>query len=439
MTPPPAKPRLFSDSPSFPMQYQNLRLMEPFRLNARTNPSYPFIQNGFNCGKCVNLNNFYLCYNNNNRYSMHMNAKKENFNDKESSNKKQKSHNYRRFKDKNRLSNFLFKNSHYDINEFKAYLTSLPCSPYEYLCSQKGAKAIQKSLPKFSSECRTMLITVLNSSLSIVMTDIYGNYFMQEFIRSCNDNQLILILNYIASNYVQIAKDYSGTHVLQALLDMTNGNIVQEQIVLSAIKEKEIEMAYDNNATHVLQKIITTIPEERREELSKVIINNIRNLCFNSNGICLVKKMIKETKNVNNIEKITNIIKDNCLEISQDPYGNYVIQYLFEEWDKNTISPIIDILVDNISTLSIQKFSSNVSEKLIELVDDYKKIVIFNKLFKERELLSLLKNKYGRFVLQKAVKIMQKDKKDEIKNILLHINLSSQKESNHLKEFLACF
>ena len=107
--------------------------------------------------------------------------------------------------------------------------------------------------------------------------------------------------------------------------------------------------------------------------------------------------------------------------------------------DKKTISPIIDILVENISSLSVQKFSSNVSEKLIELVDDYKKEIIFNKLFKERVLLSLLNNKYGRFVLQKAVKIMQKDKKDEIKNLLLHINLSSQKESNHLKSFLTCF
>ena len=136
---------------------------------------------------------------------------------------------------------------------------------------------------------------------------------------------------------------------------------------------------------------------------------------------------------------ITNIIKENCLEISQDPYGNYVIQYLFEELDKKTISPIIDILVENISSLSVQKFSSNVSEKLIELVDDYKKEIIFNKLFKEKVLLSLLNNKYGRFVLQKAVKIMQKDKKDEIKNLLLHINLSSQKESNHLKSFLTCF
>ena len=126
-------------------------------------------------------------------------------------------------------------------------------------------------------------------------------------------------------------------------------------------------------------------------------------------------------------------------ETINDPYGNYVIQYLFEELDKKTISPIIDILVENISSLSVQKFSSNVSEKLLELVDDYKKEIIFNKLFKERVLLSLLNNKYGRFVLQKAVKIMQKDKKDEIKNLLLHINLSSQKESNHLKSFLTCF
>ena len=469
VTPPSAKPRLFSDSPSFPMQYQNLRLMDPLTLNNRTTPTYPFIQNSnyynnSNCGNCVNINNLYLCYNNivnnpstnvnnnntNNRgsfsYSSFMNTVKGNFEKERFNNKKKrKSQNYRigGLKEKKRLSNFSGKKNskleHYDIDEFKAYLSSLPCAPYEYLCSQKGAKDVQKILMKLSSECKTMLITVLNSSLSIVMTDIYGNYFIQEFVKFCNDNQLILILNYISANYVTIAKDYSGTHVLQALLDKSNNNLIQEQIVLNAIRDKEIEMAYDNNATHVLQKIVTTISEERREKLNEVILSNLQNLCFNSNGNCLVKKMIKETKSIDNMTKITNIITEYCIEIAQDPYGNYVIQYLFEEWDKNCIAPIIDILIENISSLSIQKFSSNVSEKLIELVDDDKKVIIFNKLFAERELLSVLKNKYGRFVLQKAVKIMQKEKKEEIKNSLSQLNLSSQKESNHLKSFLACF
>lgn len=325
-----------------------------------------------------------------------------------------------------------------EIDEFSHYLSSLPCQPYEYICTQKGAKEIQKNLSKFHSECKTFLINVLSSYLPIIMTNIYGNYFVQEFIKTCNDSQIIRILNYISPNFVEIAQDYSGTHVLQAILDKVQNNIVEEQLILKSIIGQEVSMAFNSNATHVLQKIITTIPEERRQNLNEILFQNLHQLCFDSNGICLVKKMIKETKSQENKNKITMIITEKCVEISKDPFGNYVIQYLFEEWDLYQIYPMINILIEHICKLSIQKFSSNVSEKLIELVDDSQKIIIFSKLFGERDLISILKSKYGRFVLQKAVKIMQKSQKDLIKQTLSKLNLSSSKEINYIKSFLAC-
>ena len=87
----------------------------------------------------------------------------------------------------------------------------------------------------------------------------------------------------------------------------------------------------------------------------------------------------------------------------------------------------------------MQKYSSNVSEKIIELIDENNIDYVYQKLFDENILLNVLKNKYGRFVLQKAVKIMNKGKKEEIKNNLLKINLNSNKEKNRFKSFLGCF
>ena len=51
------------------------------------------------------------------------------------------------------------------------------------------------------------------------MIDLYGNYFCQLIIKLCNHYQIILILTYIKNDYVNIAKYYSGTHVLQTLCD----------------------------------------------------------------------------------------------------------------------------------------------------------------------------------------------------------------------------
>ena len=265
------------------------------------------------------------------------------------------------------------------------------------------------------------------------MTNLYGNYFIQNLIKNSNFKQINLIYTYIQKDYVLIAEDYSGTHVLQKLLDynnilFNNNNNISNNINNIKILEKII-----------LSSIIDKVPEQNRQFLNEKIYSNLIDLCLDSNGICLVKKLISSTKYILNKKRIINIINSHCIEISQNPYGNYAIQFLIEEWGINLCYEIVNNIIENISNLSMQKYSSNVSEKIIELIDENNIDYVYQKLFDENILLNVLKNKYGRFVLQKAVKIMNKGKKEEIKNNLLKINLNSNKEKNRLKSFLGCF
>ncbi len=58
-----------------------------------------------------------------------------------------------------------------------------------------------------------------------------------------------------------------------------------------------------------------------------------------------------------------------CIEIVQDPFGNYAIQHLIEVYGSSLVRGIIHEVVNNILSLSMQKFSSNVVEKCIESAD----------------------------------------------------------------------
>ena len=106
------------------------------------------------------------------------------------------------------------------------------------------------------------------------MMDVYGNYFIQYLIKNSNENQINLIINYIKNDYVIIALNYSGTHVLQTLLDMIK-TIEEEIILVESIKGNELKMAFDINATHVLQKMICVINEIRRNSINNIILKNI--------------------------------------------------------------------------------------------------------------------------------------------------------------------
>lgn len=322
------------------------------------------------------------------------------------------------------------------IEEFQNYISSRKTNILEYLCTQRGAKEIEKYLKKSPNECITILVNILNVNLTKIMTDIYGNYFCQKIIKTSTPAQVLQMLNYIQKDFIMIAKDYSGTHVLQALLDAISLP-EHEKIILNSIKGSEMDMAYDNNATHVLQKIIQCIPEERRTELNLIILADIKNLSLDSNGICLVKKFIASNKSPENKKLIAKIITENCLEIAQNPFGNYAIQYILDTWEEKDCIDVINIIIENICSLSKQKFSSNVVEKIIELINDEKRKKIFDEFFNETKILGLLKNKYGKYVLQKSVKCMNEEQKQNFIQLLEKISANfGNKEKKMVSSFV---
>ena len=333
----------------------------------------------------------------------------------------------------------------YEIEEFQTYLNSLNVNLSDFLCSQKGVREIQKYINKSPNECKAILIKSLNYDLSKVMMDVYGNYFCQDLIKKSNQNQIDLIINYIKNSFVKIAFDYSGTHVLQVLLDMISST-EEENILINSVLGNEIKMSYDINATHVLQKMIVIINEKRRSLINENILKFIKPLCLDSNGICLIKKFISNCVSNNNKKRIINSLTENCIEICQSPFGNYVIQYILEEWGINECLPIVNIIIKNICILSIQKFSSNVSEKILTLINESNKYeneknMISYQLFFTDQIMNVLKNKYGRYVLQKAVKILSENEREKVYNHLLNMKMDnfSLKEKIKYNNFIACF
>ena len=140
-----------------------------------------------------------------------------------------------------------------------------------------------------------------------------------------------------------------------------------------------------------------------------------------------------------NKKQILQILIEGCIEISQSPFGNYAIQFIIEEWGTEQCFNLIKAITDNISILSTQKFSSNVVEKIIEVIDDKNKISYIKNLFYGNKLLTIIKNKYGRFVLQKALKHVEEPIRGEIKNKIGNLEPANTKEKNRIKAFLTCF
>jgi hypothetical protein len=265
----------------------------------------------------------------------------------------------------------------------------------------------------------------------------FGNYFIQEIIKEANYPQMKLILELISQNFVEISKSNSGTHVLQTLLDKVNSFDLRD-LVLKSIENKELEMAFNNNATYVLQKIIGIIPDNERLNMNEIIINNLIVLALDSECVFIVEKFISTITIKENKNKIKNIICENCIQLATSPFGNYLIQYLFQLWKDSDIEQINKIIIDNANFLVKQRYSSNVIEKAIDIYDNKIKPILIRSLCLGGDILEVIKNQYGHYVLNKAVKYMDEGLKTEIETILNNqMPNMNKKEKTKSKKFIA--
>ena len=338
----------------------------------------------------------------------------------------------------NNFNNFPFQDK--NINDFIKYINSLPMPLVNFLCTPKGTLEIQKKLEKLSKEYKVLLVNILKKQgLYIIMKNTYGNYFFQQLIKN-NDKVLIsLIISYISENLVDISKDFQGTFSIQALLDEIS-SYEEEQNILNCIKKYEMEMAFNKNATHVLQKIVLLFPDIHRVFLNEIILDNFIALSLDSNGICLIKIFIKTNTLIGDKKRINEKIVNNFVILSESPFGNYGVQYLMEIWDENDLKDVKNKILENLYELSLQQFSSNVIEKAIEIFTEENRTKILKKLcFENNFVLTLVNNKFGKFVLNKAIKYMQKDLLNKFQNNLnneINKDILKTKDKNKFKKLL---
>ncbi len=255
-----------------------------------------------------------------------------------------------------------------DFDDLDQLLNSLKSDLSSFVRTQKGSRTLQKILDRIPPEKLFIILENLKNDFSFLMTDTYGNYLCQKLIQCCSAEQRVYILKHILKDFSLIACHPSGTHSLQSLIEIVNMK-EEEELIKECVKEDVIKLSLDNNGTHVMQKIVSCLNEKERGHINKTILENFYRLVFDSNGLCVLKKFINGNQSPEIKQLVIDKIELNALEIVQNPFGNYIIQHIFDEWGVNSLKELLGIIISNVISLSMQKFSSNVVEKCLDIAD----------------------------------------------------------------------
>ena len=308
-----------------------------------------------------------------------------------------------------------------DLRDFKRFCDGLKIPMEDYICTQIGSRIMQKYLKRFPSYIRTLLINKISKYIEKLMCDTYGNYFCQKLYNISEPEQRIMLLKSIKSSFINISKNTCGAHAIQFIIGESKSE-EEKKIIMEYISSHELELSFDAEGTHVMQKIIGSFSENERQNLNDILSlsENIKALSQDVKGMCVIKKLISNTKDKSNVNKIIKGVQEFLEEIAHNPFGNYVIQYIFEEWDANACLNLVEICINNSLIFAGEKYSSNIIGKIIDLYSDkkYKFVeVIKNIFFNTNNILELYNNKYGRLLLSKISKIITKEEKEKLVKI----------------------
>lgn len=176
----------------------------------------------------------------------------------------------------------------------------------------------------------------------------------------------------------------------------------QIQVIINALSGEVVALIQDLNGNHVIQKCLNHLKSEDAQFIFDAVGDNCVAVGTHRHGCCVLQRCIDHASGYQKVQLVRQITA-NSFNLVQDPFGNYVVQYILDLNEMSFTTPLCLNFQGHISELSKQKFSSNVIEKCVRCADMDTKAVMIHEMMQEEELEKLMRDSYGNYVIQTAL------------------------------------
>ena len=244
------------------------------------------------------------------------------------------------------------------------------------LMDQNKTIYLQRKLRTISKNEIDYIIGQLQGIFREIMKDKNGNYFCSDLFKECDQEQRIKILNELSSSLADDCLNNYSSHAIQTLIDRSSSEF-EYKLILSSFNDynKLLYVCLDPCGAYTVQKIIERIPDRYREEFNFIFSSFIGFTSRKKYGIVTVKKFISGTRSDVVTEQIMRFVEENFMNLAEDQYANYLIQFLLEKWNNTPEGNEIKKMVkDNFVKMCEKKYSSFICELYIKIISPEEKV-----------------------------------------------------------------
>jgi hypothetical protein len=205
-------------------------------------------------------------------------------------------------------------------------LSSLIGKIFETSQDQHGARYLQKKIDEDRVGNLAIVFNEVKDHIVDLMKDPFGNYLCQRILECGSEEQRTILLNNCSGSMVDIATNQHGTRALQRLIEFVQGP-TQIQVIVDSLRADVVNLIEDLNGNHVIQKCLNHLRPDDAQFIFEAVGANAYKVGVHRHGCCVLQRCIDHASGPQKDKLITQVV-DSAYDLSQDQYGNYVIQYI---------------------------------------------------------------------------------------------------------------
>ncbi|KAH1100496.1 hypothetical protein AAZX31_13G072200 [Glycine max] len=268
---------------------------------------------------------------------------------------------------------------------------------------QNGCRFLQRMIDEGTSEDVLVLFNGVIDDVVELMIDPFGNYLVQKLLDVCGEDERLQVVSMLTEEPGQLVKtslNLHGTRVVQKLITTVDSR-KQIAMLRSAIQSGFLALIKDLNGNHVIQRCLQYFSCKDNEFIFYAATKFCVEIATHQHGCCVLQRCIDYSTGKYKDMLVKEICRHGHL-LAQDPFGNYVVQYIIEMENPSASLKLHSQFKGNYANLSMQKFSSHVVEKcLVHIVEIRSRIVQELSSFPHLE--RLLQDPYANYVVQRAL------------------------------------
>ncbi|TMW59017.1 hypothetical protein Poli38472_007162 [Pythium oligandrum] len=290
---------------------------------------------------------------------------------------------------------------------------------------QNGCRLLQEQLD-FYEERKELCDVIYGESvehLAEMMVDPFGNYLFQKLLERAKPLQRLEIIRRVSGNLVAAALNLHGTRSVQKVVEVcaTSAEVVEldsdgnelrrvnlPDLIVEALKDDAVRLCIDSNGNHVIQRALQFMKPEYNQFVFDAVCKECTTVGTHRHGCCVLQRCLDAANDTQKREVITQVEKQ-AMKLMQDPYGNYVVQYVLDSCTAEEAYGVIVKPLGNVFELSIQKFSSNVIEKCLEKAPPVVLTQYIDEITTCPKMQKMLQDQFANYVVQRALCVASED------------------------------